>query len=256
MIKKLLQHPLTKGLSIDNPRTTELRREIIKEKSFLSKLYVEWYELIHKSIPEGEGIILELGSGGGFLEEVVKGTVTSDVFHFPGVQAVLDARWLPFGPDELKAVVMVDVFHHIPNVSYFLCEVQRCLRKDGVVVMIEPWVSPWSSIIYSLLHHEPFEPDAEDWRLPSAGPLSGANSALPWIVFERDITIFNQQFSNLRLECITLDYPFSYFVSGGVSFRSLVPGWAFSACRFVERFLMRFLGKLLASFAFIALRKI
>jgi hypothetical protein len=35
MLKAWLAHPLTKGLDIDDPRTTHLRLQIIQEKSFL-----------------------------------------------------------------------------------------------------------------------------------------------------------------------------------------------------------------------------
>jgi hypothetical protein len=52
--------------------------------------------------------------------------------------------------------------------------------------MIEPWVSTLSRPIYTRLHHEPFNPDAKDWSFPDTGPLSGANGALPWIIFQRD----------------------------------------------------------------------
>jgi hypothetical protein len=39
MLKSLLAHPLTCGLDLDDPRTTELRRRIIQEKSFLRQIY-------------------------------------------------------------------------------------------------------------------------------------------------------------------------------------------------------------------------
>jgi hypothetical protein len=44
--------------------------------------------------------------------------------------------------------------------------------------MVEPWVSDWSKFIYGHLHHEPFLPEASNWVIPAAGPLSGANGAL------------------------------------------------------------------------------
>ena len=65
MLKSLLAHPLTKGLDIDDPKTTRLRRQIIQEKYFLRKIYEEWYQSIAASLPGGEGAVLELGSGGG-----------------------------------------------------------------------------------------------------------------------------------------------------------------------------------------------
>ena len=75
MLKKWLTHPLTRGLDPDDPRTTELRRRIIKEKKFLRTIYEEWYRELIASIPEPgvcAGQVLELGSGGGFLKELLK----------------------------------------------------------------------------------------------------------------------------------------------------------------------------------------
>jgi hypothetical protein len=40
MIKSVLAHPLTRGLDIDDPRTTGLHREIIQSKRFLRKILV------------------------------------------------------------------------------------------------------------------------------------------------------------------------------------------------------------------------
>ena len=59
--------------------------------------------------------------------------------------------------------------------------------------MIEPWNNPWAKWVYQNLHHEPFDPNA-GWTLPASGPLSGANGALPWILFERDRKKFEQHF--------------------------------------------------------------
>lgn len=97
--------------------------------------------------------------------------------------------------------------------------------------MIEPWVTPWSRFVYTYLHHEPFEPEAQSWEFPSAGPLSGANSALPWIVFSRDREQFIREFPLLGLESIKPAMPFLYLLSGGVSMRSLQPGWTFPLWR-------------------------
>src|SRR5262244_3270831 len=61
----------------------------------------------------------------------------------------------------------------------------RCVRLGGVVAMIEPWVTPWSRFVYTRLHHEPFQPEAEQWEFPVRRPRSGANGALPYIIFVR-----------------------------------------------------------------------
>ena len=132
---------------------------------------------------------------------------------------------------------MVDVLHHIPDIRRFLMEAQRCLRPGGRIVMIEPWVSTWSRAIYTWLHHEPFEPGAKDWTFPDTGPLSGANGALPWIIFQRDRREFEAEFRGLEIESVRPFMPFRYLVSGGVTMRQLTPEATFSSWRKLESWL-------------------
>lgn len=225
-IARWLEHPLTRGLSVDDPRTTGLRRQIVQSKPLLRDIYRDWYALVHKSLPTAAGAVLELGSGAGFLRDVIPGIITSEVFPFPGVDLVADAQHLPFRDGGLSAIAMVDVLHHIPDCRRFFAEAARCVRAGGAIVAIEPWVSAWSRIVYGHLHHEPFRPDAARWDFPSSGPLSGSNQALPWIVFQRDRATFEQQYPQWRVAHVRPMMPFRYLVSGGVGLRSLAPGWA------------------------------
>jgi len=39
IVTRLLQHPLTKGANLDDPKTTPLRLDIIRSKPFLMKIY-------------------------------------------------------------------------------------------------------------------------------------------------------------------------------------------------------------------------
>ena len=228
MIKRLIEHPLTRGLDIDSPDATRLRCQIIRQKPFLRQIYDMWYDAIDGLLPRGiGGAVLELGSGGGFLKDRIPGLIASEVLYSPGMDILADARCLPFKTGALNAVVMVDVLHHIPDVAQFFKSAADCVRPGGKVVMIEPWVSQWSRFVYAKLHHEPFEPDVKSWRLPKGGPLSQANSALPWMVFHRDRKKFERLFPEWRIEQIDPHMPFSYLLSGGVSMRSLIPGALF-----------------------------
>ena len=130
---------------------------------------------------------------------------------------------------------MTDVFHHLAEPRNFLIETARCVKPGGAVVMVEPWVTPWSRLVYSRLHHEPFRPDVPDWEVATPGPLSGANSALPWIVFHRDRERFESEFQEWRIKEIKLMMPFRYLLSGGVSMRSLMPTWTFGFWRSLEK---------------------
>lgn len=254
MLKRLLEHPLTRGMAPDDPRTTLLRRQIIASKPFLRRLYGEWYAALGRAVPEGPGKVLELGAGAGFLKQVVPGALASELFLTPGIDVVLDAQRLPMKDASLKALLMVDVFHHLPDAALFLAEAVRCLRPGGQLAMVEPWVTPWSRFVYGRLHPEPFEPEAPQWAFPSTGPLSGANSALPWMVFERDRAQFEARFPELEIVSLELGYPISYLTSGGVSMRSLTPDWSYAFWRAAERGLSPW-ARRLALFACIVVRR-
>jgi SAM-dependent methyltransferase len=234
LLKSLLAHPLTRGLDIDDPHTTDLRRQIIQANSFLQQIYAEWYTDLAARVPQPPGGVLELGSGAGFLDQHVPDLIRSDVLYSQFVDVVLDGQKLPFADRALRAIVMVDVLHHLPKPRAFLAEAARCVRPGGMVLMHEPWVSTWSRLVYGRLHYEPFEPGAQAWEFPSSGPLSGANGALPWIIFERDRAQFEREFPQWEIQAISLDTPFRYLVSGGVSMRALMPGWLFGCWRWLE----------------------
>jgi SAM-dependent methyltransferase len=255
MLKSLLAHPLTKGLDIDDPKTTRLRRQIIQEKYFLRKIYQEWYQSIAAVLPSGEGAVLELGAGAGFMSDFVPDLITSELFHCPDIRMVLSGLSLPFRARSLRAIVMTDVLHHIPQPRLFFGEAVRCVRPGGVIAMIEPWVTPWSRIVYTRLHHEPFQPETASWELPGSGPLSGANGALPWVIFARDRLRFEQEFPQWRIDLIKPIMPVRYLLSGGVSLRGLTPGWSFGLWRQLENALGRW-SSLLAMFAQIVLRRV
>ena len=250
---QLLAHPDTREMSLDDPKTTEIRSRIIREKKFLRNLYEEWYGRLIDNLPVCDGMVLEVGSGGGFLKKQRADALVSEVFYRFGIDVVLDAMHLPFASESLSAILMVDVFHHIPKPTLFIEEACRCLRKGGRCLCIEPWNTPWGQWVYRHLHHEPFHPDG-GWSIESDGPLSGANGALPWIMLERDRSRFEKQFPRLRIMEITPMMPWSYLFSGGVSMRSFMPGWSYRWIRTLER-LVAGIESLNGMFAFIILER-
>jgi SAM-dependent methyltransferase len=249
-----LVHPLTSGLLVDDPETTQLRRQIIREKKFLRLIYEEWYGSMVAALPGGPEPVLELGAGAGFLQELLPGLITSEVFWLPGVRLVLDGQELPLASGSLRGIVMTNVLHHLPRVRRFFAEASRCLKPGGVLVMMEPWVTAWSRLIYDRLHPEPFWPAASTWEFPSQGPLSGANAALPWIIFARDREVLAREFPRLRLRKIELGMPFRYLLSGGMSRLRLAPALSFTFWRRLEKLLQPLMPRL-AMFAQIELVK-
>ncbi|MEX1247786.1 MAG: methyltransferase domain-containing protein [Anaerolineales bacterium] len=235
MLSKLLAHPLTRGLDIDAPETSALRARIIREKAFLHRIYGEWYEMLMSTLPRIPGQVIELGSGGGFLAERLPGVITSEVFFLPFVRLVASGLALPLQSSSLRSILMIDVLHHLPDLPRFFREAGRTVKPGGVLAMIEPWNSPWSSLIYRHLHHETMDTTAQDWTLSGSRPLKDANIALPWIVFKRDKSRFEKEFPEWRLIHVRPFMPLRYLLSGGISLRSLMPGWSFGFWTGVEK---------------------
>ncbi len=254
MIPRWLEHPLTRGADLDDPRTTGLRRRIIREKVALRAIYGEWYRRLADVLPAGPERVLELGSGGGYFGEVVPGAIRSEVFPCPWLDVALDGQALPFADGSLRGIAMTNVLHHLPRPARFLVEAARCIRPGGVVAMVEPWNTCWSRFVYRRFHHEPFLPDAESWEATPGGPLSGANGALAWILLVRDRERFHREHPQWRIRSIEPLMPFSYLLSGGVSLRALVPARLLAAWRGVERAFAP-LSRRMAMFAVIVLER-
>lgn len=236
-LRRLLALPATRDRDLDDPRTTALRRQIIQGKPFLRALYTDFYqEFLAARGRAPVGPCLEVGSGAGFLKQLMPGVITSDVFLVPGLDLVLDAQQMPFADGSLACLFLLDVLHHVPAPLKFLQEAARCLRPGGRVVMIEPAHTTFSRPIYTRLHYEPFAPHA-GWELTAGGPLSGSNQALAWILFCRDREQVLARVPGLQLSGLRLHTPLAYLLSGGVSLRSLLPGWAFGPVRALERLL-------------------
>lgn len=234
MLRKLLAHPLTHGLELNDPRTTELRRELIRSKPFLLKIYREWYALLCSRLPDVSGKVVEFGAGAGFLKETIKDLISTELFPCISIAAAVDAQSMPFASSSLRAIVFSDVLHHLPEVRLFFKESSRCVRAGGRIIMIEPWVSDWSNWIYPRLHHERFDPLAQTWEFSTSGPLSGSNQALPWIIFVRDRAVFEREFPEWRIVEIRPIMPLRYLVSGGLSTRNLLPSWSYGFWKWAE----------------------
>ena len=241
-------------MDLDDPQTTIERRRTLSEKGFLRMIYQEWYSSLSEWLSDENTPVLEVGSGAGFMRDFVPHLIASDVIRIPGIAVILDAGKLSFPDESLGAIVMTNVLHHLPRPRTFFEEVSRCLKAGGLLAMIEPWVTRWSQLVYTRLHHEPFTPDSPRWEFESIGPLSGANGALPWIIFERDRQIFELEFPDLELLDVGLTMPFRYIVSGGFSRFAPMPPWLFAPWKYMEGLLKRRLGHL-AMFAQITVRK-
>jgi SAM-dependent methyltransferase len=237
-LRGALLHPSVRGLDLDSPEATRVHGELIRSKPLLRRLYRSYYaEFLRAGGSSLSGVRLEIGSGGGFLKDLDPRVVTVDIRPGAEVDAVASALELPIAPGSVGAIYALNVLHHLPDLERFFREAVRVLAPGGRAVLIEPYVSPFSRLVYGHLHHEPFDPESRGWTLEPEGPMTAANGALPWIALVRDRDRFDATFPELEVVRITPHTVLSYLVSGGVSMRSLLPGAAFAPLRAAERLL-------------------
>lgn len=239
---------------LDTKESLLEHKKIINSKLFLKNVYIDFYKILknHK-VPKKE-LLIEVGSGGGFLKKFIPNVITTDVLKTIGIDKKLDLENIKLKSKSVSAFYMLNVFHHIKNPKKALSEMDRCLVTGGKIIMIEPWPSVFSKFIYKNFHHEIFDTNS-DWKVNGSGRMSDANGALPWIVFKRDSQKFKKLFPNLEIDKITPHTPFKYMFSGGLSHPQYLPNSFYPLLTLVEKILTP-LNNFLAMFATIIVTKI
>lgn len=131
----------------------EQHRAVWFARPELRSVYHDFFKQLSDAVKD-KHTILELGAGPGFLREYLPRVIASDVIATPYVDLVCDGCSLPFGKESIEAIVMLDVLHHLPHPLDFMRETARVLAPGGLAVMIEPWITPASYVMYRYFHHE------------------------------------------------------------------------------------------------------
>ena len=232
------------------------RKRTWKSKQILKKLYHNWYRIIGNALKPGA--ILEIGGGSGNLKEFFPHAISSDILFSPWTDAVLDAHFLPFKDATLDNIVLFDVLHHLTDPSHFFFEAQRALNRNGRIILMEPYVSWVSFLVYRFLHQEGMVWNIDPFKKNSLDKNKNrfhGNQAIPTLVFERYRQRFVKNFPGLkiikneRMDCMI--YP----LSGGFHNPSLCPLFLYSTLEYLEM-ILRPLKRFLAFRLFVVLEKI
>lgn len=221
-------------------------RSIWARKPVLRAIYADLFDrMLALRVP---GPTLEIGGGVGGLKARAPDVFSSDIQHADWLDLVADAQVLPFGPETLSTIMMLDVLHHLEFPAKFFAQAQRVLKPGGRVVMIEPAITPGSSAFYRFLHHEPVRMAADPLHDGAPDPTRdpyNSNQAIPTLVATRDRARFHAAFPSLRI-AKTEWFSFAvYPLSGGFKSWSLIPEAAAKPLLGVERVLERTFGRLL-----------
>lgn len=227
-----LKYPNVRNLSYDDTIIMRHMHHNIKNHGFVNKVYRDFYQRFVDAAENVQtGKWVELGSGYGFFKEFVKeltgnNLIRSDIQEHFNLDMKFSAEEIPFDNNSVSSFFMLGVLHHIKNCERMFKDIERTLKPGGRLIMIEPYNNKFASFMYRISHHEPFDPNA-GWNIPGDKAMACANLALPWIVFERDIKIFESKFPNLVIKQIELHNPFTFQVSGAGAYNTFLPGFLY-----------------------------
>ena len=232
-------------------------KETWENKKILRVIYEEWYKKIIDSLSRVEGRTVELGAGSGNFKEYMPEVISADIDKCDWLDMCFDAHNMPFENDSLANIVMIDVLHHLYNPVQFLNEAHRVLKKEGRVIMLEPFPSPFSLQIYKRFHPEPFIFDVDYFSktgLQDKDPWD-SNQAIPYLLFFKNADKFSddfeEKFSIVEKEKLSF---ILYPASGGFENKAMIPDAMISPFRILEKALTP-LSSLLAFRCYVVLEK-
>jgi SAM-dependent methyltransferase len=238
-----LLEPETRGCPVDGPERLAAHRAVLSRKRMIRDAFHEFHRAfsdLDARFLAGEGATIELGAGVFPVRETIAGVMATDVVEAPGLDRTLDACHLDLPDSSVRSFYLQNVFHHFPRPRDFFRELERTLVPGGGAILIEPAAGPVASLLYPrLFSSEGYDKSAPSWEGRVEGPMSGANQALAYIVFDRDLARFQAEFPELEVvHRDVLGNYLRYLISGGLNFRPLLPGAASPVLALVERIAM------------------
>jgi SAM-dependent methyltransferase len=236
-------------------------RRVWEHKPVLRRIYNEEFFARLVSFQKKNGTCIEVGAGPGYFKQALPGVLSTDLVWSPWLNAVADAQQLPFLAASVTNIFGLDMLHHIAAPMAFLQEAQRVLVPGGRLILVEPWVTPFSYMIYRYFHQEGCDLSAHPWDSENTCPPSGkkafdGNPAIPYLLFgprHRSQTFrVLPGFTLLVIEPFCL---FAYLLSMGFKPLSLLPEFLYPAVSKIEKATLPLWRRFAALRVFLVLEK-
>lgn len=259
-IRTYLQEPRLKGIDPDSDEMLKVHSQVLYEKQMMKEVFSEFYDtcvnLDNKYFKNINAKRVEIGAGVSFFKKKYPEIIATDIKKAENLDMVVDAQNMPFENNSIRAIYGINCFHHFPNPNLFFKELERVLENGCGCILIDPYHGTIARWFYrKIFDQETFDIDQKEWINDSLGFMNGANQALSYIVFKRDLKKFEQLFPNLE---IVIQKPLNnylrYLLSGGLNFRQILPSFFSPIIKFLE-FIFQPFNKQLALHHYIVIRK-
>jgi SAM-dependent methyltransferase len=216
-------------------------RRVWEHKPILRRVYNNEFFARLLASRKPDGLSVEVGAGPGFFKQFAPDILSTDLIWCPWLDAIADAQQLPFRSNSVANVFGLDMLHHLATPMTFLSEVSRILIPGGRLILVEPWITPFSYFIFRFLHQERCDLSETPWVVnPSKEALEklafDGNQAIPYLLFgpkHRSNTL--DSLPELKLKALEPFCLFAYLLSGGFKPMNLLPESLYPALSRFER---------------------
>jgi len=204
-------------------------RRVWEQKPTLRRVYNDEFFARLLASRNLNGLSIEVGAGPGFFKQFAPDILSTDLIWCPWLDAIADAQQLPFRSNSVSNVFGLDMLHHLATPMTFLSEVSRVLIPGGRLILVEPWITPFSYFIFRFLHQERCDLSETPWVLKRPGEALeklafDGNQAIPYLLFgpkHRSTTL--SSLPELKLKALEPFCLFAYLLSGGFKPMNLLP---------------------------------
>jgi SAM-dependent methyltransferase len=167
---------------------------------------------------------IEVGSGIGFSKDYIKNknfkTTDLSVDEHLDIKNI-DAQDTNFKDESFDYIIASNMVHHVPYPIKFFKEMNRILKKNGKLIIFEPYCSALLQVATILMRHEGFDFSVNPWdnKLPKSdeNDVWAGNIAVSNLIFDNR-KVFNENLGcYFKIEYEKLTECLIFLNSGGVT---------------------------------------